>query len=70
MLFTHMLDGFALHEMIFDAEGKAVDYRFLEVNPAFEQITDFPRLRSSAGRSSKYCQARKPTGLITIARWH
>ena len=39
MLFTHMLDGFALHEMIFDTEGKAVDYRFLAVNPSFEEIT-------------------------------
>ena len=38
-LFTQMPDGFALHEMIFDAEGKAVDYRFLAVNPAFEEMT-------------------------------
>jgi PAS domain-containing protein len=34
-----MLDGFALHEMIFDSEGKPIDYRFLEVNPAFEALT-------------------------------
>jgi PAS domain S-box-containing protein len=39
MLFETMLDGFALHEMIFDEDGKPVDYRFLEVNPAFEQMT-------------------------------
>ena len=39
MLFNQMLDGFALHEMIFDAEGKPVDYRFLAVNPAFEEMT-------------------------------
>lgn len=39
MLFTRMLDGFALHEMIFDAEGKPANYRFLAVNPAFEEIT-------------------------------
>jgi len=38
-LFEQMLDGFALHEMIFDPEGKPVDYRFLAVNPAFEKIT-------------------------------
>jgi len=39
ILFEQMLDGFALHEMIFDAEKNPVDYRFLTVNPAFERIT-------------------------------
>ena len=31
--------GFAHHELIVDQEGKAVDYRFLDVNPAFEVQT-------------------------------
>ncbi len=39
MLFSQMLDGFALHEMIFDAEGRPADYRFLAVNRAFEEMT-------------------------------
>ncbi len=38
-LFREMLDGFAVHEMIFDEAGKPVDYRFLAVNPAFERMT-------------------------------
>jgi len=38
-LFHEMLNGFALHEIICDATGKPVDYRFLDVNPAFEQMT-------------------------------
>jgi two-component system cell cycle sensor histidine kinase/response regulator CckA len=38
-LFREMTDGFALHEMIYDADGKAMDYRFLAVNPAFECLT-------------------------------
>ena len=38
-LFEHMLDGFALHEMVCDARGRPVDYRFLAVNPAFERLT-------------------------------
>ncbi|MBF0469308.1 MAG: transporter substrate-binding domain-containing protein, partial [Desulfamplus sp.] len=38
-LFDKMLDGFALHEIICDAKGNPVDYRFLAVNPAFEKIT-------------------------------
>lgn len=39
MLFREMLSGFAVHELIYDDESRAVDYRFLEVNPAFERMT-------------------------------
>jgi PAS domain S-box-containing protein len=38
-LFNAIFNGFALHEMIFDDGGKPIDYRFLEVNPAFCQMT-------------------------------
>ncbi|MDY6904140.1 MAG: ABC transporter substrate binding protein [Thermodesulfobacteriota bacterium] len=38
-LFREMLGGFALHEIICDASGVPVDYRFLAVNPAFERMT-------------------------------
>jgi len=38
-LFQEMLDGFALHEILCNESGEPVDYRFLEVNPAFERMT-------------------------------
>lgn len=38
-LFNEMRSGFAVHEMILDASGEPVDYRFLAVNPAFEEMT-------------------------------
>ncbi len=38
-LFDSMLSGFALHEMIYDEAQRPADYRFLEVNAAFERIT-------------------------------
>ena len=34
-------EGFCVCEMIWDAKGKPIDYRFLEVNPVFEQMTGF-----------------------------
>jgi PAS domain S-box-containing protein len=43
MLFDRMMDGFALHEIICDNKDKPVDYRFLEINPAFEKITGLSR---------------------------
>ena len=38
-LFESMIEGCALHEIICDASGKPVDYRFLAINPAFEKLT-------------------------------
>ncbi len=35
-LFESMDEGFCVIEVMFDGEGRPADYRFLEVNPAFE----------------------------------
>ena len=40
-LFEKMGEGFALHKIICDENGIPCDYRFIEVNPAFEQLTGF-----------------------------
>ncbi len=37
-LFVMLMNAFALHEMIFDEKGEPIDYKFLEVNPAWEKI--------------------------------
>jgi hypothetical protein len=42
-LFNEMLSGFALHEVICDENGNPCDYRFLEINPAFEKFTGLSR---------------------------
>ncbi|MFA7636815.1 MAG: PAS domain S-box protein [Monoglobales bacterium] len=39
LLFNEMVDAFALHEIICDARGNPVNYKFLAVNPAFEKMT-------------------------------
>lgn len=49
-LFREMIDAFALHEIICDAEGRPVDYRFLTVNPAFERMTGL-RARDIVGHT-------------------
>ena len=38
-LFEKMLNGFVLHEIVYDENGQPYDYRVVEVNPAFEQLT-------------------------------
>jgi PAS domain S-box-containing protein len=52
LLFDNMPAGFALHAMIYDAVAKPVDYRFLEVNPAFEKLTGLRR-ENLLGRTVK-----------------
>lgn len=49
-VFSAMEEGFCIVEMIFDGDGKAVDYRFLEVNEAFEKQTG---LQDAAGKSMR-----------------
>lgn len=38
-LFSSMEEGFALHELIYDVDGKAIDFKYLDVNPTFERLT-------------------------------
>ena len=38
-LFDTLIEGFCVIEMVFDADGKPVDYRFLEINSVFEERT-------------------------------
>jgi PAS domain S-box-containing protein len=46
-MFDTMLEGFCIIEVIFDANEKPVDYRFLEINAAFEAQTG---LKDARGR--------------------
>ncbi len=42
-LFEGMVSGFALHEIVFDEDGKPVDYITLEVNHEFERLLNTTR---------------------------
>lgn len=42
-LFLHMNTGFAYSKMMFDIQGKPIDYVFIEVNDAFEGLTGLKR---------------------------
>ncbi|SEL75361.1 Signal transduction histidine kinase [Pseudoxanthomonas sp. GM95] len=39
LLFDSINSGFCVIELLFDADGQASDYRFLEINTAFAQVT-------------------------------
>ncbi len=65
-LFTTMSEGFALHELICDGEGKPCDYRFLEVNPAFEQATGL-KAEEVVGRTLR--EVLPDTELVWLQRY-
>ncbi|MGN6312607.1 MAG: ATP-binding protein [Rhodanobacteraceae bacterium] len=41
-LFAEMVQGYAECELIRDAKGRTVDFRFLDLNPAFERLVGIP----------------------------
>ncbi len=50
--FTEMVEAYALHEIICDTNGVAIDYRYLDINPAFEKMTNLKRTEI-LGKTSK-----------------
>jgi hypothetical protein len=45
-LFLASSEGIALHENVLDDDGEVINYRILEVNPAYERITGIPKDRA------------------------
>ncbi len=48
-VFAGIDQGYCVCELVVDAQGRAVDYRFLETNPLFEEATG---LRDAVGRTA------------------
>ena len=69
-LFESLSDGAALLEVVFDPEGNPVDYRFLDVNPAYEELVAMPRTSRVGRRLSEFSRPDSPcfTLLGSVAR--
>jgi PAS domain S-box-containing protein len=67
-LYASMTETVALHEIVADAEGKAVDYRILDINPAFTKITGIPRNRAVGALASTLYGTSKAPFLDIYAR--
>ena len=68
MLFNEMLNGFSLHELVCDPEGEPSDYRFLEVNPAFERLTGLIREQILGKNALELLPNLEPFWIETYAR--
>jgi PAS domain S-box-containing protein len=67
-LYSAMDEGMALHEVVCDGTGRAVDYRLLDVNPAFERITGISRERAVGAPASALYGGGVPPYLDIYAR--
>ncbi|WOF15243.1 PAS domain S-box protein [Methanoplanus sp. FWC-SCC4] len=59
-LYENMAEGSALHEIIYDDFGKPVDYRLLDVNPAYEKILGISRDYASGKSACEVYGVLKP----------
>ena len=67
-LFDTMIEGFALHEIITDAKGIPTDYRFLEINPAFERLTGLCRADLIGRRAKEILPGLEPYWIESFGR--
>lgn len=42
-LFNHMIEGVALHRVVYDDQGQVINYEILDVNPQYERILNLRR---------------------------
>ena len=68
-LFESMDEGFALCEMIYDdKDGKPVDFRYIEVNPAFAGLTGIPVERATGRTVKELIPGIEPFWIETYGR--
>ena len=67
-LFESMTEGFAVHEIVTDQDGQPSDYRFLEVNPAFERLTGLPASRLIGKRVLEVLPGTEPFWIESYGR--
>ncbi len=66
-LYASMVEGVALHELIYDNNGKPIDYRIIDVNPAYTSITGLTREDVVGKHASKLYGTGEPPYLNIYA---
>jgi PAS domain S-box-containing protein len=67
-LFESMDEGYCVVEMIFDDKNNPIDYRFLEVNPAFEKQTGIKDARGRLMREIAPGSRKRPCTIVSAVR--
>jgi len=67
-LYSAMNEGVCLHEIIYDDKGKAVDYRFTDINPAYGSITGLKKENVVRKKASQVYKTANPPFLNIFAK--
>lgn len=67
-LFRNMHEGVALCEMVHDEDGQAIDFRFLEVNDAWDALTGLSAAAVRGRRATEAIPGVEPFWVETYAR--
>ena len=67
-LFDAMREGVALHAMLYDSAGKPVDYRLLDINPAYERHTGIPATQARGRLATEVYESDTPPFLDKFAQ--
>jgi len=67
-LFSSMTEMVALHELVFDEEGKPVDYRITDCNTAYTEITGILREKAIGRLATEVYQTETPPYLEEYSR--
>lgn len=67
-LYSSMNEGVCLHEIIYDKIGIAVDYKLIDINPAYETILDIKRNKAVGSFASELYGIDKPPFLDIYSR--
>jgi PAS domain S-box-containing protein len=59
-LYSTMNEGVCLHEVVYDEHGAAIDYRIIDVNPAYESILGLTRERAVGSMASELYGVGEP----------
>jgi len=62
-LFESMIEGVAIHEVVYDSDGKPIDYLILDVNPAYKHHTGID-LQGARGKRASEVYGLNPPPLL------
>ena len=67
-LYASMVEGVALHEIIYDESENPVDYVITDINPSYEKITGLSREKALGQKASELYGINEPPYLDVYAR--
>ena len=67
-LYSSMIEGVVLHDIVYDSSGKAVDYVITDVNPSYQEITGLSKNQVVGKKASELYGTGEPPYLNVYAK--